>query len=200
MEREVDKRTGAGADPVLTVMVNSELSLKAELLIFQFASIQTLIWSWVLGSDQNIETVNASGQNECSLPVDWVHTLEMSSSQLGWFGHLIRLAPWCLSAKVLQACPTRRRPQLRPRICWITRENCVWRRKRDVFATLLNLSNVALFKLWHSGVPTPWDLAKNAWSFSKKVESGSIFPGMQWDIIQHCTGLANPKCASANSR
>lgn len=45
MEREVDKRTGAGADPVLTVMVNSELSLKAELLIFQFASIQTLIWS-----------------------------------------------------------------------------------------------------------------------------------------------------------
>lgn len=44
--------------------------------------------------------------------------LHFKRSQLKWFGHLIRMPPGCILGEVFWACPTRRRPPVRPRICW----------------------------------------------------------------------------------
>ena len=37
--------------------------------------------------------------------------LDVERSQLRWFGHLVRLPPGHLPAKVFRACPSERRPQ-----------------------------------------------------------------------------------------
>ena len=49
-----------------------------------------------------------------------VELLRLERSQLRWFGHLVRIRMPLerLPRKVLEACPTRRRPRGRPRTRW----------------------------------------------------------------------------------
>lgn len=55
--------------------------------------------------------------------------LHLEMSQLGWFGHLIRMPPRRLLLEVFRACPTGGRLCGRPTTCWKDYRSCLaWER------------------------------------------------------------------------
>nr|XP_023656259.1 uncharacterized protein LOC111837982 [Paramormyrops kingsleyae] len=140
-EREIDRRTGAALAEMLygSSVVKREQTLKAKLWIYRLIFVPTL--TYALGSDRKNEITEKRGRNEFPSQVsglslrDGVRSsdnrkglkvkpllLRIKRSQLRWFGHLSRMPPGRLPGEVFQACPTRRRPQGRPRTHWLAEE------------------------------------------------------------------------------
>ncbi|KAK3519769.1 hypothetical protein QTP70_003908 [Hemibagrus guttatus] len=142
MDRETDRRIGA-AEAVMrsmyrSVVVKKELSRKAKLSIYQSIYIPTLTYGhelWVMTERVRFriqvaemsflrrvvglslrDRVRSSVTRE-ELGVEPL-LLHVERGQLRWLGHLFRMPPGHLPGEVFRACPTRKRPQGRPRTRW----------------------------------------------------------------------------------
>ncbi|KAL6457828.1 hypothetical protein MHYP_G00330580 [Metynnis hypsauchen] len=110
MEREVDRRIGA-ASAVMRTLYRSVMVKRAEP---EGEAVNLSVNLRSPGSP--LERVRSSAIRE-RLGVEPL-LLHVESSQLRWFGHLVRMASGRLPREVFQTCPTGRRPWGRPRTRW----------------------------------------------------------------------------------
>ncbi|KAK3571285.1 hypothetical protein QTP86_005921 [Hemibagrus guttatus] len=177
MDREIDRRISAAAAVMRSmyrsVVVKKELSRKAKLSIYQSIYVPTLTYGhelWVMtervrsriqaaemsflrrvaGHSLRDRVRSAITREELKVELLLLH---IERGQLRWLGHLFRMPPGRLPGKVFRACPTRKRPQGRPRTRWrdyVSR--LAWERlgvppeeleevsgEREVWASLLRL-------------------------------------------------------------
>ncbi|KAK3537395.1 hypothetical protein QTP70_008853 [Hemibagrus guttatus] len=142
MDREIDRRIGAVAAVMQSmyrsVVVKKELSQKAKLSIYQAIYVPTLTYGhelWVITerirsriqaakmtflrrvAGRSLRDRVRSSVTQEELGVEPL-LLHIERGQLRWLGHLLRMPLGRLPGEVFRACPTRKRPQGRPRTRW----------------------------------------------------------------------------------
>ncbi|KAK3515996.1 hypothetical protein QTP70_000711 [Hemibagrus guttatus] len=142
MDREIDRWIGAAAavtwSTYWSVVVKKELSRKTKLSIYQSIYVPTFTYGhelWVMTERvrSQIEAAEMSFLRRVAghslrdrvrssvtreeLGVEPL-LLHIEKGQLRWLRHLFRMPPGRLPGEVFRACPTRKRPQGRPRTRW----------------------------------------------------------------------------------